>query len=209
MKPFITILLLFAFNANAQTAKTATDFLNRGVKKVKSNDIIGAIYDYTKSINLNPKNPLVYLNRGKCKWILKDYQEAILDFSKAIELDPYYLDAFDCRARCKKEIEDYQGALSDYIKIKNYSQGSFISIYYEIARCKEELGDYHGAIWDYQVQISENFNDYWNRMSYYSIFRLKQRLGLIDEACYNLKKAVELGMKIYEMDNEFIKKSCN
>ena len=48
----------------------------------------GAISDYTKVIELDPRNTDALTNRGLVRHNLKDYYGAISDFKKAIEIDP-------------------------------------------------------------------------------------------------------------------------
>ena len=47
-----------------------------------------AIEDFSKAIELDPKNADAYHNRGNVYAKELRYQEAILDYSKAIELEP-------------------------------------------------------------------------------------------------------------------------
>jgi len=61
---------------------------------------VGAIQDYNKAIELNPKDANVYYMRGNAKDNLQDYRGAIQDYSKAIEINPsdaasYYMRGLD------------------------------------------------------------------------------------------------------------------
>ncbi len=47
-----------------------------------------AITDYTKAIELDPKNARAYHYRGLARHVTKEYDQAIADFSQAIRLDP-------------------------------------------------------------------------------------------------------------------------
>ena len=74
-KQFIlSILLALSFCAYSQTA---IDYFNSGFKKGKSEDFTGAIVDYTKAIELNPKYGEAYYFRGVSKYFLDDYTGAI------------------------------------------------------------------------------------------------------------------------------------
>ena len=48
-------------------------YYNRGFVKNGLKDYAGAIEDYTKAIELDPKSAVVYYNRGFVKNGLKDY----------------------------------------------------------------------------------------------------------------------------------------
>ena len=61
-------------------------YYNRGIAKSDLEDYYGAISDYTKAIEINPKDPDSYNNRGYSKHMIKDY-EAINDFNKVLTID--------------------------------------------------------------------------------------------------------------------------
>ena len=65
-------------------------YCNRGSAKNSSGDYAGAIEDYTKAIELDPKFAVAYCNRGNAKDSSGDYAGAIEDYTKAIELDPKF-----------------------------------------------------------------------------------------------------------------------
>ena len=68
--------------------------LYRAFDKEERGDHYGAIADYTKAIEINPKKDSAYFNRGNAKTALKDYFGAISDYTKAIELDPNMKSAY-------------------------------------------------------------------------------------------------------------------
>lgn len=84
----IFCLSLTTFSSLAKAATSAKDYYNRGDSKHISGDDKGAIKEYTKVIELDPKYPNVYSDRGVCKYNLKDYEGAFADFSKAVEINP-------------------------------------------------------------------------------------------------------------------------
>jgi tetratricopeptide (TPR) repeat protein len=85
MKTLTFLLLAFSLNCFSQIEE---EFFNSGIKKNKAGDYQGAIEDYTKALEINPKNSYSYYNRGNSKSKLKDYLGAIEDFTKAIEINP-------------------------------------------------------------------------------------------------------------------------
>ena len=66
--------------------ETTSKYRESGNIKYNSEDYQGAISDYTKAIEINPKEAKAYCNRGSAKNVLKDYSGAISDYTKAIEL---------------------------------------------------------------------------------------------------------------------------
>ena len=60
----------------------------KGNIQFKNNNYTGAADLYTRGIQLNPSEPVLYSNRGTCMKLLGKYKEAINDYNKAIELNP-------------------------------------------------------------------------------------------------------------------------
>ncbi len=63
-------------------------YIKKGLKKFKNNDFKGAVDDFTKAIELDPKNDEAYYYRGKVKNKLQDFSGAINDYNKALEINP-------------------------------------------------------------------------------------------------------------------------
>jgi len=84
-KYFKTIFNKFFLIGRGQ--KKAEEYCLNGMAKFESKDYHGAIKDYNKCIELNPKNAMAYFLRGMAKIALKDKYGGCLDFKKASELD--------------------------------------------------------------------------------------------------------------------------
>jgi Flp pilus assembly protein TadD len=93
MKTFSIVLFLFVLNLKG-LGQSALDFINQGNKKVEKGDFFAAKADFTKAIELSPKDAEAYYNRGFCMGELKEYSGAIADYSKATELNPEDARAF-------------------------------------------------------------------------------------------------------------------
>jgi tetratricopeptide (TPR) repeat protein len=88
MKQFIFILIgiHIVFSSYGQTAQ---GYFERGNTKLNSNnDYLGAISEYNKAIELNPKLKNVYFARAIAKEKLEDYRGAISDYTKDIVIVP-------------------------------------------------------------------------------------------------------------------------
>ena len=82
--------------------------------KSKKGDHNGAISDYTKAIEINPKLYGAYHNRGLSKGKLNDYEGAISDFTKAIEINPKFYRAYFNRGIANYKIDKKDNACKDY-----------------------------------------------------------------------------------------------
>ena len=113
---------------------TLTDILvaaysNRGTLKQKFSDFYGAVNDFNKAIELDPKDAELYYNRAYSKTDLFNYSEAIYDYSKAIEINPNYTSAYANRSTLKEALGDLSGACTDaklaaklgHIRSKNWA----------------------------------------------------------------------------------------
>ena len=92
------------------------DLVNRGIEKGKKGDLDGAIADFTRAIELNPKDDAPYYNRAQAKWLKKDRAGAIADYTRAIELGSTNPAAYNNRGNARAENNDRDGAIADYTR---------------------------------------------------------------------------------------------
>ena len=126
---------------------SSNDLFERGIEKVEYKDYLGAIFEFTKVIEIDENYIDAFIQRGYSKAILKDYKGAIEDFNKTIELD---IDSriYSARGRSKKNLLDFDGALQDYnIAVEKFPEDD--SSYFGRGELKYEIDDYLGAIKDY------------------------------------------------------------
>jgi len=84
--------------------KEATLHYIKGNTKLKLNDFLGAIEEYTTAIDLYPDSAKALNSRGMVKMELKDYIGAITDLNKAIRYDPKLAEDCHNRGACKNSI---------------------------------------------------------------------------------------------------------
>jgi tetratricopeptide (TPR) repeat protein len=94
--------------------KNAKYYYQSGNVKRARGDYQGAIADYTRAIELNPKFDKAYFNRGLTKDNLGDYSAAIADYSKSLEILPNDFDAYNNRGVSKGKLGDYSAAMADF-----------------------------------------------------------------------------------------------
>ena len=107
--------------ANSKTAKfpnmdtTMADiYFDEGVKCYNKGDLSGAIFNWTLTIEIDPKDPNACYSRAIVKNELYTGKSALKDYDKAIEITPKFVSALINRGGLKDENEDYQGANADY-----------------------------------------------------------------------------------------------
>ncbi|HEX3249506.1 MAG TPA: tetratricopeptide repeat protein, partial [Pyrinomonadaceae bacterium] len=120
------------------------DPVNRGIEKARNGDLDGAIADFDRAAELNPKDDAPYYNRAQAKRLKKDTAGAIADYTKAIRLGSTNPAAYNNRGNARAETNDRDGAIADYsraIKLKP----DYARAYYNRAVAKKEKGDMAGA----------------------------------------------------------------
>ncbi len=147
------------FEALAKDSKSTKPFKRfadlyflRADGKCEQKDYKGAIQDYTKSIELNPKNIYTYSNRGINQVRLGNYLEAIKDFDKAIILDPKFIGGYCNRGIAKYNLAQYEEAIDDYNQAIELNPEDD-DAYYLRGLAKDDLEKYEEAVVDYTKAI--------------------------------------------------------
>ena len=87
MRNFSLLLLFLLITVSINQAQTtAADYNKRGLDKYAAQDLTGAITDFTKAIELDPKLAEAYINRAHIRYDKKNWGGAINDYTTAIKL---------------------------------------------------------------------------------------------------------------------------
>jgi tetratricopeptide (TPR) repeat protein len=92
-------------------------FFEKGMECYNKGDLSGAIFNWSSTIAIDPKNPNAYYSRAIVKKELYTWKSALKDYDKAIEIAPRFASALLNRGALKDDNEDYQGAIADYEKV--------------------------------------------------------------------------------------------
>ena len=85
---FLSTTGLIVFSDNVVYARNSAFFYSRGYDKYVKGDYYGAISDYTKAIEIDPKDKSAYKNRGIAKEMIGDLKGACDDWRKTVDLSP-------------------------------------------------------------------------------------------------------------------------
>jgi tetratricopeptide (TPR) repeat protein len=139
--------------------KDAQGYVNRGDARGQYGDLAGAIADFRRAIELDPKSvpasklESAYHNSGIVRFERGAYDAAIADLSHAIELKPNDQDLYNDRGVAKWNQRDIEGAISDYNQAIAINPKTAARVYRNRALLKEAKGDKDGAIADYNQAI--------------------------------------------------------
>ena len=151
-------ILLLALSAASNGQSTAADFFSHGLERGKAKDADGAIADYTRAIELDPKMAAAYVNRAKALNDKGDYVGAIADSTTAIELGhPEIYLAYYHRGFARRRTKDLSGAISDFTKALELKPTHDLTLIGRAA-ARVETADYDGAIEDYTKLLAVTNN---------------------------------------------------
>lgn len=97
--------------------KLAVAYNNRGNAYSTLKQHEKAIGDFSKAIELNPKEAGFYFNRGSTYLKLNRYKKAIEDFDRAIKLNPSSTEAYLNRDAAYQYLSQYEKAIKDFTKV--------------------------------------------------------------------------------------------
>ena len=94
--------------------ETAKDWKDKGNGLVKEKKYKEALDCYTKAIEIDPNDPILYSNRSAMHLNLSEFDQAITDAEKAISLNPDYAKAYLRKGKALEGQQRLQEALDTY-----------------------------------------------------------------------------------------------
>ncbi len=125
------------------------DLVNRGIEKAKNGDLDGAMADFNRAIELNPKDDAPYYNRAQARRMKNDTAGAIADYTRAIELGSTNPAAYNNRGNARAENNDKDGAIADYTRATELKP-DYARAYYNRAVARKDKDDASGAAADFK-----------------------------------------------------------
>ena len=182
-------------SGGAGEAKLAQAYLNRGKAYAKRSYNAEAIADFSRAIELDPKNAKAYLERGRAYDELSDKTRADAELAEAIRLAPNDPEIYAARGWLRKNAGDNEPAKADFeltikladkaIEAKQDPAGA----YHARAEAYAGVEDYDKALADLEDAIELKPDDeavYANRAATYEL------KGEQDKAAADLNKVLEL-----------------
>jgi tetratricopeptide (TPR) repeat protein len=155
----------------APTANTAaTDILSAANVKYKNRDYLGALTDYTRSIQINPGDALAFCCRGVAYYRLGDEYNAMIDYSRSIDLDPALAIGYYRRGFLHYTAKRYVMAIADYNKSIEL-QSDFALAYSNRGYAYRDLYGEQEAVIDWRF-AAKLFKEQGNIQKYQSTMKL-------------------------------------
>lgn len=195
----ISLLVLFASAATqAQNLDSAKDYVKRGITRFSKGDTEGAIADFNKAIEMNPRMTEAHLNRGKARRAKGNLDGAIADYETAIELDSRMTfnnrditQAYANRGFIRANQFDLEGAIADFDKAIQVSPSDADS-YIKRAEARLIRGDLQDAVTDFDRGIALNPRSNAASLAYAGLGFTHLLQGNEDEARKDFEQSLKL-----------------
>jgi tetratricopeptide (TPR) repeat protein len=148
----------------------------------------------TRTIGVDSTMLLPYLERAQQRYESGYYKGALEDYTQALRMDESNVEVWFARGLTKEKLKDYEGAFSDYTKAIGLKE-DYAKVWLSRGNVLLKLDRYEDAIEDYNVALIYR-GDY--APAFYNRAMAKIKLKQDAEACIDLKRAEDLGMKVEE-----------
>jgi len=153
----LTVMLFAACPVYA--GNEAASYFSSGSSKFDKKDYVGAIADFTRTVELDPKASRAYHNRGIAKMKTGDRPGAIQDFIRVIEIDPRLAEAFlDGKEGASVRGDEDEAAVEAAVDHARVYPSELVPAYAfafdNRGLLKYIQGDYKGAIDDFTAAIA-------------------------------------------------------
>lgn len=110
------LIMLFLIVGNGYTQTLEEEAVNKGMAYTNKGMYDEAIAEFTKTLEINPKNVIAYYNRGLAYQKKGKLDKAIYDYNKAIEINPKDAEIYYNRGITYYYKKEFDQAISDWSK---------------------------------------------------------------------------------------------
>lgn len=172
--------------------KDAEGFVQRANARGFNGDVNGAISDFGRAIDLDPKLTSAYYQRGIARLEKGEFDAAIGDLNRAIELSPNTSDYYNDRGLAKLRKGDNDAAIGDFTRAVELDPKNALA-YRNRALAKSIKKDPDGALADYNRAIEA---DPKNAGAFNSRGMIRKAKGDLDGAIADFSSAIGLNDKL-------------
>ena len=130
-------------------------YFNRALTRSELNDNEGAIADYSRVVEINPKQDVAYNNRGILRYQLGNKEGAIPDFNRALMSNPASSITYCNRGIVRAELGNAMGAVEDFSNAIQVDSNC-LPAYFQRGLARTQMGNKMGAVEDFSHVIRLN-----------------------------------------------------
>ena len=147
-------LLVLAFIVSAQEPPSPEiqQLIQSANAKLRDRDVKGALEDFEKIVELNPKLVSAWARVGDLRGALNNHKGAIEAYTEAIEIQEHAI-LYRARAVARQRLKDYDAAEKDFAKSIELDAARWRTFSFR-ARMRENMGDLEGALKDFTTVTS-------------------------------------------------------
>jgi tetratricopeptide (TPR) repeat protein len=187
---FLTLVLLLSPAMPGQSPNPGEQYYRSGIAKKANGDLDGAIADYTRAININPRYAAAYVNRGVARKAKGDLKGAIADYDRAISLNPRLKEAYNNRGLARQLQGQLKEAIADFDKALELDP-RYAGAHYNRASAARAKGDLKRAIAELTRAIESPDNDHLSE-TYNNRGTIRHEDGDIRGSLADFTKAIEI-----------------
>jgi tetratricopeptide (TPR) repeat protein len=128
----------------------AAPHLDAGKEKFRKEDFQGAVEEFSKAAQAEPKNIEAWFGRAQAYLRLEKHKEAVADLDRALSIEPKAPRLYRIRADAKRSLHDYEGAIADYTETAKLDQRRPEAVFMR-GQLHETIGELDKAIEDYSA----------------------------------------------------------
>jgi tetratricopeptide (TPR) repeat protein len=174
----------------SQTRDRASQYYQSGLARKAKGDLDGAIADYSKAIEINPRYAEAFVNRGVARKAKGDLSGAIADYDKALALDPGLKEAYNNRGLARQLQGSLDPAIADFDKAIELD-AHYAGAHYNRASAARAKGDLKLAIAELTKAIESPDNDHLSE-TYDNRGTIRHEMGDNVGAVADFTKAIEI-----------------
>lgn len=136
-------------------AQDVASLLLSAEKKLKEGNVDGAIADYTRVLELDPKSADAFSLRGLAREKKSDWTAAEKDYGSAVRINPLRQEDYIRRGAMRRNLKDSEGALRDFEEALKLKPGDAWALYYRGLHHLDR-NDPQGAIDDFTRALKDS-----------------------------------------------------
>ena len=128
-------------------------YLERAQQRFEGGYYKGAVEDYSRALEINPRDAEIWLGRGLAREKLKDFEGAFSDYTSAIDIREDFFKAWINRGNVLFKLERYSDAIEDFNAALVY-QANYAPAIYNRAMARIKMKNKTGACEDLRLAES-------------------------------------------------------